>query len=242
MALEILGEGFDIHGGARELVFPHHENEIAQSESFLGHDHTFARVWWHCGELRVDSAKMSKSLNNFVSVGDALELAPKNVWRLLFLQTHPRSPLDYSSVKLQQAKSSWARLQNALAQSPEVAGEPSGAGAAFQERFEAALSDDLNTPDALAAVFDAVSEFNRGGDASLAKAARSGLEMLGFSFGETARGDDLTPKLLEILIAVRQEARERRDFKTGDVIRDQLKALNIVLEDGADGTKWKIEA
>ena len=251
MALEILGEGFDIHGGARELVFPHHENEIAQSESFLGDGHTFANVWWHCGELRVGGAKMSKSLGNFVSVGDALKLAPKNVWRMLFLQTHPRSPLDYApserefsplepTEKLEQARSSWARIYNALGRlEPFVDEAPSSSTKAFELEFERALNDDLNTPEALAAAFDAVSEFNRSGDLGLAHATKRALEMLGFSFVDETVGDELTPKLLELLIRVRNEARERRDFATSDSVRDELQSLGIALEDGPDGTRWK---
>jgi cysteinyl-tRNA synthetase len=188
----------------------------------------------------VGAQKMSKSLNNFVSVGDALQLASKNVWRLLFLQTHPRSPLDYNRAKLEQAQNSWNRLNNALREAPEA--QPSDAVRAFQLQFETALSDDLNTPEALAAVFDAVSDFNRSGDKGLGFAARTALETLGFSFETAPVGDTLTPQLLDILIQVRNEARERRDFKASDSIRDQLAALGVVLEDGIEGTKWKIEA
>ena len=252
MALELLGPGFDIHGGARELVFPHHENEIAQSESFLGDHQQFANVWWHCGELRVGGQKMSKSLGNFVAFDAALNMAPKNVWRLLFLQTHPRSPLDYSpsdkdisltqpSKILEQAKSSWNRINNALGDLEPYRDAKSAAALSFEAQFDAALCDDLNTPEALAAAFDAVSEWNRGGDISLAWAARGALEMLGFSFETESIGDELTPQLLALLIEVRDAARERRDFKTSDQIRDRLKSLGLVLEDGADGTKWKRE-
>lgn len=252
MALELLGPGFDIHGGARELVFPHHENEIAQSESFLEEHQQFANVWWHCGELRVGGQKMSKSLHNFVSLDNALNMAPKNVWRLLFLQTHPRSPLDYSpsdkeisltqpSKILEQAKSSWNRINNALGDVAAYDGPKSDAALAFEAQFDAALCDDLNTPEALAAAFDAVSEYNRSGDLSLSHAARGALEMLGFSFEAESIGDELTPQLLELLIGVRNSARERRDFKESDRIRDGLKSLGIVLEDGPDGTKWKRE-
>ena len=239
MSLEILGEGFDIHGGARELVFPHHENEIAQSESFLGEGSTFAKTWWHCGELRVAGQKMSKSLGNFLTLSDALDMAPKNVWRLLFLQTHPRSPLDYTQTKLEQFQSSWNRIKNALDKVPDQISDLSEAATRFQNQFDAALDDDLNTPEAMAAVFDAVSEFNRSGDDSLAAAARSALEMLGFSFETEQVGDELTPQLLELLIEVRQSARERRDFKTGDQIRTRLTELGIALEDGIEGTTWK---
>jgi len=244
MALNLLGEGFDIHGGARELVFPHHENEVAQSESYLD-GRPFARVWWHCGELRVDGKKMSKSLGNFITVQDGLKMASSAVWRLLFLMTHPQSPLDYSTDKLEQSKNSWARLQNALGEiesQKELGSEAQSEMArAFQARFEAALCDNLNTPEALAAIFDAVSEFHRGGDKALASAARAALEVLGFTLEAKTAGDELTPRLIELLIQVRQEARERRDWKTGDQIRDELKTLGIVLEDGPTGTRWKLE-
>ena len=243
MALNILGPGFDIHGGARELVFPHHENEVAQSESYLGEGQSFAKIWWHCGELRVEGRKMSKSLGNFLTVRDALKLADANVWRLLFLMTHPRSPLDYSSKKLEETKSAWTRLQNALLEQKtgEIEYSNDQATANFVAQFEAALSDDLNTPEAIAAVFDAVGEWNRTQNAQVAQAARAALETLGFIFQATEIGDALTPQLLGVLIQVRNDARERRDWKTSDQIRDQLKALNVVLEDTTDGTKWKIE-
>ncbi|RYX85543.1 cysteine--tRNA ligase [bacterium] len=239
MSLEILGEGFDIHGGARELVFPHHENEIAQSESFLGEGSTFAKTWWHCGELRVDGVKMSKSLNNFLTLEAALELAPKNVWRLLFLQTHPRSPLDYTKAKLEQFQNSWTRIKTALDKAPIEAPAGSELATKFQTQFDAALDDDLNTPEAIAAIFDAVSEFNRSGDEALAVAARKAMEVLGFTFESEQIGDELTPQLLELLIDVRQGARERRDFKTSDQIRVRLTELGIALEDGIEGTTWK---
>ena len=246
MSLCELGADFDIHGGARELVFPHHENEVAQSESFLPEGETFARVWWHCGELRVEGRKMSKSLGNFLTVRDALQLADKNVWRLLFLMTHPRSPLDYSEKRLEQTASAWARLENALLPhapreySREVSEESSDVTRAFLEQFDAALSDDLNTPDALAEVFDAVSDANRNGDTELASAARGALEMLGFSFEEKSVGDALTPALLDILVRLRNEARERRDWKTSDAVRDELQNLGVVLEDAPESTRWKM--
>lgn len=239
MALDLLGEGFDIHGGARELAFPHHENEVAQSESYLD-GRCFAKTWWHCGELRVNGVKMSKSLGNFLTLQEGFAKASPQVWRLLFLMTHPQSPLDYSEDKLQQSKTSWARLTNALADVPERDSD-SDSARAFEQRFEEALLDNLNTPIALAAVFDAVSEFNRSGDVILAASARRALETLGFNLETAKVGDELTPRLMELLIQVRHDARERRDFQTGDQIRDQLKNLGIILEDGPEGTRWKLE-
>jgi cysteinyl-tRNA synthetase len=244
MALKLLGSGFDIHGGARELIFPHHENEVAQSESYLDGE-PFARLWWHCGVVQVDGEKMSKSLGNFITVQDALQMAGKNVWRLLFLMTHPRSPLDYSQERLQQTKITWARLRNALADAgstPGAAASEKAPGAAhdLEARFNAALDDDLNTPEALAAVFDMVSEWNRRHDAALATAARRSLETLGFTLEEPNQaGDDLTPRLISLLIDVRLAARERRDFATSDAIRDELAQLGITLEDTPAGTRWR---
>jgi cysteinyl-tRNA synthetase len=243
MALEILGPGFDIHGGARELMFPHHENEVAQSESYLDGE-SFAKTWWHCGVVQVDGKKMSKSLGNFVTVKQGLEIADKNVWRLFFLMTHPRSPLDYTPERLNQSKSAWNRLYSVLA---KVEGEVAANDAAaqeFVERFNRALSDDLNTPVALSAVFNALTEVNRMQNDSLAVAARAALESLGFTFEPTTLGaglGELTPQLVDLLIEVRQDARERRDFKGSDLIRNRLKEIGILLEDTPDGTRWKVE-
>jgi cysteinyl-tRNA synthetase len=242
MALKILGPGFDIHGGARELMFPHHENEVAQSESYLD-GHAFARTWWHCGVVQVDGKKMSKSLGNFLTVKQGLEIADKNVWRLFFLMTHPRSPLDYTPERLNHAKSAWNRIYTALAQNDSSV-ENDAATQEFVARFTSALADDLNTPVALSAVFDAVTETNRTQNAALGAAARRALESIGFTFEESTLSaglGELTPQLVELLIEVRQEARERRDFKGSDLIRNRLKEIGIVLEDTPEGTRWKAE-
>jgi cysteinyl-tRNA synthetase len=244
MALEILGPAFDIHGGARELIFPHHENERAQSESYLAGEeqNTFAKTWWHCGVVMVDGAKMSKSLGNFLSVAEALKIADRNEWRLFFLTTHPTSPLDYTPERLGQAQNAWSRLFSTLAQAAQTP-EKSEAASHFEEKFHGALSDNLSTPSALAAVFDAVSQSNRESDASLAWAAREALQVLGFTFEARAQSDlgELAPALIELLIEVRNAARERRDFKASDQVRAKLSELKIVLEDTPEGTRWKIE-
>lgn len=246
MALRLLGPSFDIHGGARELMFPHHENEVAQSECYLDHQ-SFANLWWHCGVVQVDGKKMSKSLGNFLTVRDALELAEPNIWRLLFLMTHPRSPLDYSGEKMAQTKSTWARLHASLSSLPERASTLTATTNAteFRARFDAALADDLNTPIALAEAFDALAQWRREGenDLSLVQEIRAALEVLGFVFvaaDSRLENDALAPQLIELLISVRNDARERRDFKTSDVIRDELSSLGIVLEDSPDRTRWKL--
>lgn len=254
MALELLGPGFDIHGGARELMFPHHENEVAQSESYLADNaksQSFANIWWHCGVVQVEGKKMSKSLGNFLTVEQALELADNNVWRLLFLTTHPRSPMDYSSEKMAQTKNTWSRLKTALLEAPSseetaASGKSTSAAAeAFNQQFHAALSDDLSTPIALASVFDAVAAWRREGgkDTTLIAAARAAMEMLGFSIeaSQTLPDDALTPQLVELLIQVRENARERRDFSSSDLIRDELSNLGIVLEDTPKGAQWKMK-
>jgi len=246
MALHLLGPGFDIHGGARELMFPHHENEVAQSESYLdgcGGDKNFANIWWHCGVVQVGGKKMSKSLGNFLTVSGALELADADVWRLLFLMTHPRSPLDYSDEKMVQTKNTWSRLKAALLAAPSDAGT-SEAAQAFRTQFDEALGDDLNTPVALAAVFDAVAAWRREGekDGALISAVRDAMKVLGFVIvdNDALPNDALTPQLIELLIRVREAARERRDFKTSDFVRDELKTLGVILEDTAAGARWKI--
>ncbi len=246
MALHLLGPGFDIHGGARELMFPHHENEVAQSESYLDGcdgDKNFANIWWHCGVVQVGGKKMSKSLGNFLTVSGALKLADADVWRLLFLMTHPRSPLDYSDEKMVQTKNTWSRLKTALLAAKLEAGT-SEAALAFRTQFDEALGDDLNTPIALAAVFDAVATWRREGekDDALIAAVREAMKVLGFVIidNDTLPNDALTPQLIELLIRVREAARERRDFKTSDFVRDELKALGVILEDTAEGARWKI--
>lgn len=242
MALHLLGPEFDIHGGARELIFPHHENEVAQSECYLNHQ-TFANSWWHCGVVQVDGKKMSKSLGNFITVEDALQLADRNVWRLLFLMTHPRSPLDYSAEKMQQSKNTWQRIYKSLLTLPEDHPEASPQAQKFKADFWAALADDLNTPVALAIMFDAMAQWRRENetDLSLAKAIREALESLGFLFEtDETRSNELVGQLMGILIELRSAARQRRDFATSDVVRDKLKELGIVLEDAADSTKWHV--
>jgi cysteinyl-tRNA synthetase len=161
--------------------------------------------------------------------------------------THPRSPLDYSGEKMAQSKATWARLHASLAALPERGSTPAQSPAAqeFRARFDAALADDLNTPIALAAAFDALALWRREGeaDASLVYEVRAALEVLGFTFEASAsrlENDALAPQLIELLIRVRDEARERRDFKTSDVIRDELKNLEVILEDAPDGTRWKL--
>jgi cysteinyl-tRNA synthetase len=197
--------------------------------------------------VQVDGKKMSKSLGNFITVEDALQLADRNVWLLLFLMTHPRSPLDYSAEKMQQSKNTWNRVHKSLVslpdETPVATPQLSAQAQKFQDDFWTAMADDLNTPVALATVFDALALWRRENetDLSLAKAIRAALESLGFLFEANAAGSsELVGQLMDILINVRNAARDRRDFATSDQVRDKLKELGIVLEDAVDSTKWHV--
>ncbi|BCX88919.1 cysteinyl-tRNA synthetase [Methylomarinovum tepidoasis] len=246
MSTACLGAHFDIHGGGADLQFPHHENEIAQSEAATGHP--FVNYWVHAGFVRVNQEKMSKSLGNFIRLRDVLQKYPGEVIRLCLLSSHYRSPLDFSEDSLKAAQAALTRLYTALRGLPK--GEEGEEGRIWRQRFEAAMDDDLGTPEALAVLFDLAKEINRLRDCDPEKAARLGatLKTLGkvlgiltqdpeaFLKGETA---DLSDEEIERLIEQRDQARKRRDWASADRIRDQLKKKGIVLEDTPQGTLWR---
>ena len=241
MSCALLGESFDIHGGGQDLQFPHHENEIAQSEGATGK--RLAGTWMHNGFLRVDDEKMSKSLGNFFTLRDILKVFDPEVVRFFLLRAHYRSPLNYSDVHLLDAKNALTRLYTALkgASAPAVAvdwHEP------HAQRFKAAMDDDFGTPEAVAVLFDLANEVNRGQQA-LAGQLRALGAVLGIlqrdpqAFLQAGSGKGPADAEIEQQIAARLAARTTRNYAEADRIRQALADQGVVLEDAAGGTTWR---
>jgi cysteinyl-tRNA synthetase len=243
MSEELLGSHFDIHGGGQDLQFPHHENEIAQSEG--AHGHTFVNYWMHNGFVRVDNEKMSKSLGNFFTVRDVLAKYDPEVVRFFIVRAHYRSPLNYSDQHLDDARSGLTRLYTALKNVPPQAG-PIDWTDPMAARFEAAMDDDFNTPEACAVLFELVNEVNRDRSAARAGLLQNLAGLLGllgrapeaFLQG-TADATGLTDAQIEERIAARAAAKKARDFATADRVREELAAQGVLLEDSAAGTTWR---
>jgi cysteinyl-tRNA synthetase len=243
-----LGTTIDIHGGGNDLIFPHHENEIAQS-TCAHNGELFSRFWLHNGFVNVDHTKMSKSLGNILLVRELLEQVPGEAVRLALLNAHYRQPLDWSDSVLLEAKRKLDRLYGTLR---DISGwQTQWKDAAPDPTFLNALEDDLNTPRALAALFDLTREANRSASeterATLAARLRVSAEMLGLLgsdpeawFTSDAEAG-LTGAQIEECLAERKAARQNRDFAAADRIRDELATLGISIEDGSDGTRWRRE-
>ena len=241
-----LGRSIDIHGGGHDLIFPHHENEIAQSTCAHGGE-KFCRYWIHNGFVNVDHTKMSKSLGNIVLVRDLLQQAPGEAVRLALLSAHYRQPLDWTDDLLQESRRRLDRLYGALRDAPGW--ERQWEAAPVDADFVAALEDDLNTPRAMAALFELVRQIHRSADAeqraTMAATLRASAEFLGLLGADpaewfTAGSDDaLQPADIDKLLAERDEARTRRDFAAADRIRDELAAQGILIEDGPEGSRWR---
>jgi cysteinyl-tRNA synthetase len=234
MSWRHLGESFDIHGGGDDLIFPHHENEIAQSCcAFPGSG--FARVWVHNRMLLVNGEKMSKSLGNFKTIRDVLDVAPPEAIRLLLIRTQYRATLDFTDTALREAKKELDRFYRALAMHPGIA-----VAAAIPLSVLAPLCDDLNTPGAIAGLHE-LAEAAIAGDAQAASdllAAGEILGLLNHTPDEWFRGDRDSGKI-EGLIAEREAARAAKNFARADEIRKSLEAEGILLEDNASGTTWR---
>ena len=245
MSAALLGEQFDIHGGGADLQFPHHENEIAQSEG--AHGHKFVNTWMHNGFVRVDNEKMSKSLGNFFTIREVLERYDAEVVRFFILRAHYRSPLNYSDSHLDDARGALTRLYTALKSVPTAAAAAIDWAAPYARRFGDAMNDDFNTPVALAALFDLAADVNRSGDAHQAaqlKALGGVLGLLGRDpqvfLQSDALGGALAGDAVERLISERAAAKKARDFARSDAIRADLLAQGIVLEDKPGGlTSWR---
>jgi cysteinyl-tRNA synthetase len=243
MSCALLGETFDIHGGGADLQFPHHENEIAQSEGANGVP--LATVWMHNGFVNVDNEKMSKSLGNFFTIREVLQKYDAETMRFFMLRAHYRSPLNHSDAHLDDARAALKRLYTALSavKADDIAidwSEP------FAARFKAAMDDDFNTPVALSVLFDLASELNRGKDPRQAGLLRALGGVLGLLQSDPASylqgggaGDALDEPAIAERIEARAAAKRAKDFAEADRIRQELQSLGVVLKDSAAGTTWE---
>lgn len=249
MSEHYLGEHFDIHGGGQDLQFPHHENEIAQSEG--AHEHPFVNYWMHNGFVRVNDEKMSKSLGNFFTVREILNRYQPEVVRFFILRAHYRSPLNYSDQHLEDAKRALDRLYTALKGS-EVSASEAAAVIDWSEpqarRFREAMNDDFNTSGAIAVLFDLANDANKTGsstDMALMKALGGVLGLLQQDSQQylqdgAAAGDSVfTPERVEQMIQQRLVARTNKNYGESDRIRKELLDAGIILEDGSQGTTWR---
>lgn len=250
MSTECLGNHFDLHGGGMDLKFPHHENEIAQSEAATGE--CFAKYWMHNGHVMVDEEKMSKSLGNFFTVREVLKQYQPEVVRYFILTSHYRSPLNYSKTNLDNAKAALDRFYTALRDLPDATAHHDNT---FKQAFNEALDDDFNTAEAIAVLFEVTRELNSmKAEGNLTRAAELGEilrelgEILGilqddpekFLKGVSPSGG-LDDEAIEALIENRQQAKANKDWQEADRIRDELSSNGIILEDSPQGTTWRRE-
>ncbi len=242
-----LGDTFDIHGGGPDLLFPHHENEIAQSESATGQP--FAKLWMHAGAVRVNQEKMSKSLGNFFTIREILERYPAEVVRFFLVSSHYRSQVDYSEANLEEASRTLTRLYHALRGITPAVDTPA---TEYDRRFQEAMDDDFNTPEASSVLHAVASDINlhrRESRESDARASAGVLVRLGGILGllqqepenffQAESVGDLSATDIETLIEARNQARKNRDFAEADRIRDDLAGRGIILDDSREGTSWR---
>lgn len=242
MGCEMLGESFDIHGGGADLQFPHHENEIAQSEGAFGKP--LARFWMHNGFVTRDNEKMSKSLGNFFTIRDILAKFDPETTRFFIIRTHYRSALNYSDAHLDDARTGLKRLYTALdGVSVDEVVEIDWSNP-FAARFKAAMDEDFGTPESISVLFDLASEVNRSRSSALAGLLKALGACLGILQGNPKdflqAGAALTPDTIELKIAERSAAKAAKNFALADTIRKDLLSQGIVLKDSAAGTRWEV--
>ncbi|HEY7760972.1 MAG TPA: cysteine--tRNA ligase [Burkholderiales bacterium] len=243
MSEHFLGEHFDIHGGGQDLLFPHHENEIAQSEG--AHGHAFVNYWVHNGFVRVDNEKMSKSLGNFFTIREVLAKYDPEVVRFFIVRAHYRSPLNYSDQHLEDARGGLTRLYTTLRDTPPARAQRIDWSNPYAGRFRQAMDDDFNTAEATAVLFELASEVNRtrsSADAGLLRALAAILGLLErdpVAYLQGGSGGELTPAAIEALIAQRTAARKAKNFADADRIREELESKGVLLEDTSGGTIWR---
>ncbi len=244
MSLTYLNNKIDIHGGGQDLVFPHHENEIAQSESYTGIE-PFARYWMHNGTLGYGEEKMSKSLGNVFSIGEALKVFSPDAIRMFFLSSHYRTPLVFSSESVTGKQRAIERLKSAVTSN-------SGEGevlktSSYREKFEAAMDEDFNTPIAFSVIFDLARDINRESSNGLNVASAQDLlselvKVLGITLEtDNSKSDGDIAPYLDLLLEVREGLRNKKQFELSDQIRDRLVELGVSIEDTSAGARWKLE-
>jgi cysteinyl-tRNA synthetase len=252
MSTSLLGKSMDIHGGGADLQFPHHENEIAQSEG--ANDCILARYWMHNGFVRLDNEKMSKSLGNFFTIREVLKRYDAEVIRFFLLRAHYRSPINYSDVTVEDSRAGLLRLYTSLSPNWTQTNVAPDWTTASGLAFKAAMDDDFNTPIAVAVLFDLATELNKSRDAAIEKQLRSLANVLGLlthtathalqsgllgSEPTNSENGQLTEDVVKAKIAARVAAKLAKDYAGADAIRKELLALGIALEDGAGGTTWR---
>jgi cysteinyl-tRNA synthetase len=254
MSCELLGQHFDIHGGGADLQFPHHENEIAQSEGALYGSrpvtNPFVNYWMHNGHIRVNQEKMSKSLGNFFLIRDVLQQFDPEVVRFFMLRAHYRSPINYSDSQLEEARTGLVRLYTAINTNEQHASKNLEPVTQWVKRFGDAMNDDFNTPEAIASLFDLASEINRASNANTKQELSQTLKHLAGMIGLLQRSPNeflqsgtphsgMSPAQIEERIAARHAAKLNKNFKEADAIRERLLNDGVVLEDKPSGTVWR---
>jgi len=254
MSCALLGQHFDIHGGGADLQFPHHENEIAQSEGALYGSrpvtNPFVNYWMHNGHIRVNQEKMSKSLGNFFLIRDVLQQFDPEVVHFFMLRAHYRSPINYSDSQLEEARTGLVRLYTAINTNEQHASKNAEPVAQWVKRFGDAMNDDFNTPEAIASLFDLASEINRASDANTKQELSQTLKHLAGMIGLLQRSPNeflqsgtphtgMSSAQIEEQIAARHAAKLTKNFKEADAIRERLLNDGVVLEDKPSGTVWR---